>query len=104
MFFKYAILNNRWFFFHLSGATFLYKFFLLFPSITEQKSFLMVMAIAILYELYQRFIKKGYKNMGVDEELLKQRDDKTYWQKKIFWLDSYGDLIAAVLGIMLGMW
>jgi len=82
---KYGFLNNKWLWFHILGAAFLFRLGL--HWLTEQQSFLAVLLIAVLWEVY---------------EYLTSDIEKIYGSRKLFFLDSLGDILGSLL-IMLIM-
>lgn len=103
MFFEYAIKRNRYFSAHIVLAAVL--FLMIQPFYGNQIAFISVLAVGLLYEIWQYFTGK-WKKVFVDPILeqkygqLKQvtPEERDRWKKKLFLLDSYGDMIAAFLG------
>ncbi len=107
MFFKYAIVHNRYFSIHIVLAEVL--FLLISLASTMQIGTILTFAIAIVYEVY-RFTMTDewlkYKLLPEDMARLSIIPDSIIdfkWRKKRYWLDSVGDVIAAFIGIVLVM-
>ena len=83
--FKYGFLQNQWLWFHILGAAVLLRIVQIWY--TDQQSFLAVLVIAVLWEVFEYFTSDI---------------EKIYGSKKLFFLDSLGDIFSAVL-IMLIM-
>jgi hypothetical protein len=75
-----AFLKNQWLWFHILAGGMLVKLFLKL-GFTDQFSFLLVVAIALLWEIYEY----------VSSDLI-----AVYGSKKAFLLDALGDIIGAV--------
>jgi len=101
MFFRYFYKENKYFWHHLALAA-LGSVGLLWYGITDQKTFLYLLALAIVFEFIQYFLKGWLKHSPPPEMKIEYGTSAyEYWQKKIFWLDSYGDIFAAVLGVLI---
>ena len=101
MFFKYAIRENKWFWAHLLLAAFMIKFVGAFFGLQNGAAFTIL--VAIMYEIV-RFNMGEWKEYGVPSEVIDQitsDEIKESWQRKRYWLDALGDVIAVIIMIII---
>lgn len=106
MFFKYAVINNRYFSTHIVLAE------IVFTGVSVlfgyQIAMIFTFALAIAWEAYRfttkewldyKLLPEDMKRLGIIPESI----DDLKWRKKRYWLDALGDVMAAFIGMVLVM-
>ncbi len=97
MLYQYAIKQNAFFWHHVFLAWIGVDLVMMF-GVSDQWAFIsVVFGLAVAFEFFQFYVLKGWQKHSVPEgKLLDHKNE--YWKKRVFKLDSLGDMAAASLG------